>query len=181
MHRHPGPLAQGKQKRGRWGHFDLLVIARGFQFPATRQQCVIQFGGALDGRAVDRGGNAMEFRVGSVEHDHAPLGEETRKQARKCAAEVLSRPVCLAQESRDFRIAQQSGSRFNDRLDLGPERHRPHRSIGQASSRSGEFLQRTVRPEKRNVIDLIQVVVGGGQPEYGNAVGARTGGFICQI
>ena len=181
MHRHAGPVAQCKQKGGRWRHFDLLVIARGFQFPATRQQCVIQFGGALDGRAVDRSGDAMEFGVRSVEHDHAPLGEETRKQARKCAAEVLSRTVRLAQEFCGFRIAQQSGSRFDDRLDLRPEPHRSHGSIGQASSRSGEFLQRTIRPEKRNVIDLIQVVVGGGQPEYGNAAGAGAGGFTGQF
>ena len=46
----------------------------------------------------------MEFRVRSIEHDHAPLGEEPRKQAREGAAEVLSRPVCLAQKFRDFRI-----------------------------------------------------------------------------
>ena len=90
----------------------------------------------------------MEFGVRSVEHDHAPLGKETRKQARKCAAEVLSRPVRLAQEFCGFRIAQQSGSRFDDRLDLGPEPHRSHGSIGQASSRGGEFLQRTIRPQK---------------------------------
>ena len=35
--------------------------------------------------------------------------------------------------------------------------------------------------KKRNVIDLIQIVVGRGQPEYGNAIGAGAGGFTGQF
>ena len=134
MYGYPGSVAQRKQERGRWRYLDLLVVSRSFQFPSALKQSVVEFGCALDCRTVYGARNTVKFRVRRIEQNYAPIGKQTGKQARKCAAKILSRTVGLSQELRDFGIAQQSGGGFNYRLNFGTKSHRPHRRVGQSST-----------------------------------------------
>ena len=122
------------------------MIARGFEFPAARQQSVIYFRRPLDGGTVNGRGNPVDFRVRGIEQDYAPLGKQPREQTREGAAEIFSRAVGLTQEIRDFGITQESRGRFKQWFDFGAKRDRPYRRIGQSSGGGREFLQGAIWP-----------------------------------
>src|SRR5580698_1759158 len=107
MNRRAGTLLQGKEQHGRRSDFYLLVVAGRLQCFTSRQESGGEFSGALDGCAINRLGDAVEFFVGGVEQNHAPLRKDAGKEPGEGRAQSLAGTVSVAQKLRGLGIVEQ--------------------------------------------------------------------------
>jgi len=65
------------------------MVATGFEHSAAFQKRSVQINRALYRRPIDRCCDAVQFCVGCVQQDYAPLRKQTRIQTRESRAERL--------------------------------------------------------------------------------------------
>src|SRR5215475_2850307 len=82
---------------------------------------------------------------------------------------------------RGFGFAQQPGGLLNQRVDLFSKTHIAYRRSGQAVTRGAEKFQSAIGPGDRYMIDFGEIVIVGGEPEYGHRVDSRGRGFLGQF
>ncbi len=153
----------------------MLVISRRLDRLASRQQCLIEFGGAFDRRAEQGFCEIVKIRVRRIEQDDAPIRKQPRKQQGKRTAQSFTRTIRLAQPRRDLGISQQASRAFDHRLNLRPKLDGPHGRIGHGVTFKRvafhrEWFRKAMLGKQRHMVDLGQIVILGRQPEDRNAV-----------
>jgi len=146
------------------------MISSSIERLAARQQSSGKFFSPFNSCPKNRLGNSIQFRVGSIEQDHAPLGKHARVETRKGAAERFTGAIGLAQKPRRLRITEQVRGLFDQRQNLVAQAHRANRRSGNVVARGREHLQPAVRARDGNVIHLCQVMIVSGQPKNRNGV-----------
>jgi hypothetical protein len=170
------------QEEQRSARFDqhLRVIARGFEFGGTGEQCCFKFLGVLDRVAEGGRSQRVEVASGSVHHDEALLGEQASHQPGERAAKgqryvVRGMRVAIAEQIADGRVAKQFARMIEQGVDVAIE----------SDVSDGRGMVRRLRAEaqrfdrcfaeQRDLVDLFEVVVLGGEPEDGDVFDAGRG------
>src|SRR6202043_4206049 len=77
-----------------------------------------EFVGALDGGAEDRLGDAIEFAIGGIEDDHAPLREDPGIQTGEGRPERFAGTIGVPQKLSRLGIAEQFRRLLDERKDF---------------------------------------------------------------
>ena len=159
-----------KKQRGRGSHFHLLMISRGIERFASRQQRLIKFGDPLNRRPEQGFCEIVKIFLRRIKQDDTRIRKQPRKQQGKRAAQTLSRTIRLTQPSLDLGIAQQRGGTLDYRLNLRSELDGPHGRVvhGMTCKRltlNHESFRQPVLRKQRDMIDLGQIMILSSQPK----------------
>src|SRR2546429_438148 len=154
MNRCTNTLLHCEEQHRRRCNLYLLVIACGLERLAPREQSGGQFASALNSGAKNRRRGLVEFRVGGIEQDHAPLRKDSSVETSKGCAQKLAGAIGFAKTLHRLAIAKQGHSLVNDRKNLVPKSHYTDRRSGNAVARGSENLQSTVLAGNGDVVHL---------------------------
>src|SRR5580704_8244219 len=135
----------------------------------------------LDRGAIDRLRNLVQFRIGTIKQNHAPLRKKTGKQAGKSAAEILAGTVGITQETGDFGITKDCSGGLNNSINFSAKLYRAYWSVRHTLRGQRQLLERTIRTGNDDLIDFREIMVRGRQPEYRNGLGTRAGSLIREL
>src|SRR5439155_1407829 len=121
VHRHACAISNIKDQCGRWRDLDLLMIAGRFERFATSQQRVVEFRGTIDSSVENGFDYGVQFGMGGINLNHAPLCEKAAEQTSERAAQALAGTITLAQKTCGFRVAQKFTGSFHNRASARSE------------------------------------------------------------
>ena len=160
------------------------MITRSFQFGGAGQQCRFKLLGVVNGVSQRGSAKRVEIAPCGIHHDQPLLSKEASHQTGEGAAKRSGFSggsglgVTLAQEIADGRIPQQVAGLGKQPIDCVAERQIADRcSLVLRLDAEAQRLNRGFR-QQRNLIDLLEIVVLGGQPENGDVLRAGCSGRL---
>src|SRR2546428_243099 len=99
------------------------------------EQRVVEFRGTIDSSVENGFDYGVQFGMGGINLNHAPLREKAAEQTSERAAQALAGTITLAQKTCGFRVAQKFTGSFYNRLDFWAEIYRADRCIGESAAR----------------------------------------------
>ena len=156
------------------------MIAGSLQLAIAFEQCSVQFVGAFNTRAQHRRAQAVNLAPARIQNQQSLRGKNLRVEIGKClgqgAARLVSSGQCLHCIGRAEQFACAIDERDNPLVQHLAAYGPPDRGLFHL--RILQFFQRP-SGRKRDVVDLVEVVVFSSQPEDGGVRMASGGCLAC--